>query len=123
MKDPGANILDIRAIPVKVWKYSDEADSAGIQMTYSSISMTSGPKTGIFVDDDFGIILKGDVGFTSMPNKVKFAGLWRLNNLMTSTVPSTIITPLPTLTFQLPAETMLRTLRKITGILGGILGA
>ena len=64
--------------------------------------LTSGPMS-VTVDRENGLFLSGPVSFTSGINDIKFGGIFKFNPLMMSGLPSTIMTPIPTLIFDLPS--------------------
>ena len=110
--------LQLQKVSPKVIKAWFSDDSAGISIDYSSVILSAGPKVAIGLDVNSGIVIKGNIGITGYPSSVSFAGLWKFNDLMLSTIPSTIITPNPVLRFTIPTSNMLGVMTEITKILG-----
>lgn len=84
----------------------------------------------IYTSSNLGNIIKGKTAFTSRPDQIKWGGLWKFNPLTLSTVPSTIMTPIPMFTLDITAgaaglgKSMTGTLRSlgtsIAKAIGGI---
>ena len=107
------SVIDFeKIVNFKLWKYQPNS-IAGIIARDTGIEIFGGKKSSIFVNDSTGIIFKGPAAFTGMPNSVQFAGLWRMNNQMLSTIPSTIMSPVSTLDFYMPAQSIQKALTEI----------
>ena len=65
--------------------------------------ITSGP-ISVTADNEDGIFLNGPVAFTSGVESIKFAGIFKFNPMIMSGMPSTIMTPIPTLTIDMPVS-------------------
>ena len=65
--------------------------------------ITSGPMS-VTADKEDGIFLNGPVAFTSGVEAIKFAGIFKFNPMIMSGMPSTIMTPIPTLTIDMPVS-------------------
>jgi len=65
--------------------------------------ITSGPMS-VTADKEDGIFLNGPVAFTSGVEAIKFAGIFKFNPMIMSGMPSTIMTPIPTLTIDMPTS-------------------
>jgi hypothetical protein len=107
------SIIDFeRGVDYKIWKYNPDS-VAGVIARDTGIEIFGGKKASIFVNDTTGITLKGPTAFTGMPNSIQIGGLWRLNNEMMSTIPSTIMTPVSTMNFYMPGQSMFRALKEV----------
>lgn len=86
-------------------------------------SSNDGEPLGVSIIQDSGIVIRGPVGFTESPEKIRIAGLWTFNNLLLSAAPSTILTPIPVMRFSLPLENLANHAKSAATIaaLGGIL--
>ncbi len=85
--------------------------SAAIAVTPSLIDISApdtdkGAPMGISVVAGAGTVLRGSVGFTGSPGEIRINGMWKMNNLLLSAAPSTIMTPIPTLLFSPPMESI-----------------
>lgn len=65
--------------------------------------MKGGPNHRIISSAEAGNIITGPISFSTSFTKMRFNGLWTLNPLIQSTIPSTIVTPLPTMIFSPPS--------------------
>ena len=115
--DPTA-VVDLQRIPFKLYKYQSSS-VAGVKLENDSVTLFGGPNSIVRINDEFGVMLHGLVGIESPPAGVRMAGLWHFNNLLTSTVPSTIMSPVPVLQFQIP-DAIFRSFFDILGDIGGL---
>lgn len=77
--------------------------SPAMYVTPSSIHMISGNgEKGINVYEDQGTVINGPVTFDAHPENIRLWGVYRLNGLLTSTMPSTLLTPISTLILDIP---------------------
>lgn len=120
IKSVGQDQLNLKQISAQVLKAGDSDESAAIVYDDTSVILSAGPKLAIGLDASYGIAIKGKTSFTNFPGDIQFAGLWKFNNNMLSTIPSTITTPVPVMTFQLPTDSLLNVIRGITETLGSI---
>ena len=112
------SIIDFeKQVNFKMWKYQP-GSIAGIRLRDTGIEIFGGKKSSVFVNDSTGIIFKGPAAFTNMPNGIQFAGLWRMNNEMLSTIPSTIMTPVSTMDFYMPGKSIMMALKEIAKNIG-----
>lgn len=63
--------------------------------------IASGPNS-ISSTNDAGNFINGPTSFSSAIEHVKFAGIFRFNPMLSTGIPSTMITPMPVLTIDLP---------------------
>lgn len=83
----------------------------------------NGDPTGISVIAGKGVVIRGPVGFTENPSSIKIAGMWRLNDLLLSSAPSTLLTPIPVLIFSPPLASVgefIKSTAAIAAITGGL---
>ena len=71
-----------------------EATSAGIV----------GNADNSMVSSDKGNAINGKLSVMAFPSDIRIGGMWKLNPLLLSTVPSTIVTPVPVLVFDVPGK-------------------
>lgn len=85
--------------------------AAAIAVTPNLIDISApdtdeGQPIGISVVGGSGLVFRGPVGFTEAPGEIRINGMWKFNNLLLSAAPSTIMTPIPTLLFSPPMESI-----------------
>lgn len=68
------------------------------------IILVGDKQTAVNVNPEFGVLLAGKISFSAMPDQIALGGgFFRLNPMLTSLVPSTTPTPVPTLVAATPA--------------------
>ncbi len=81
---------------------ADSPSSLKASQNYSAII---GSDTNRIVSSEkFGNFIVGPTTFTANPDNIRIGGVFRLNGLLSSTMPSTIVTPIPTLIFDFPLQ-------------------
>jgi len=74
-----------------------------VVVTEDGIILVGDQNTVVNVGPDFGVLLSGKLSLSAMPDQISIGGgYWRLNPLLTSCVPSTTPTPIPTLVAATP---------------------
>ena len=84
---------------------------------YSQI--TSGANS-VTVTRDSGVYINGPVSLSSPIDNVKISGIFKLNTILASCLPSTMITPMPTFVMDMPIKN-LSSMAGIAAILKGIM--
>ena len=80
----------------------DTPDSSSfVQVGTSFAQIASGPYSVTTLKES-GTYINGPVGISSSIDNVKFAGIFRFNPALSTCIPSTMITPIPTLIIDLP---------------------
>lgn len=79
---------------------------------YSQIA--SGPNS-ITTTNDAGNFIHGPVSFSSSIENIKVGGIFRFNPMLSTGIPSTMVTPMPVLTIDLPLSNI-ATISKIASI-------
>lgn len=103
---------------MKVLKVSPDSSSMVIAGDgYSQI--TSGPNS-VTAQRDSGVYINGALSLTSQVDNIKVGGIFRLNPLLSTCMPSTMITPIPTLVMDLPVKN-LASISSISNMLRSIL--
>ena len=106
---PRLNVLQAN---YKIFKFSENSP-ASVQAKDDAVYLM-GSKVNRFVSTrDFGNFVSGPTTFIEHPQNIRIGGVYRFNGQLTSTVPSTIMTPIPTLVLDIPGEATLRTLKNI----------
>lgn len=82
--------------------------------------LVGGSNSSIIADAD-GIYVNGRIGFSALPQDVKFGPAWRMNPALISTIPSTITSPIPVLQFSFPGVEMISTFTSIVNTAAGFL--
>jgi len=114
-------VIPERAISGRFLKTSPDAVS-GIR-TLDKASILAGSAFNRFVStEQYGNFVVGPTAFTAHPESIRIGGVFRLNGLLTSTVPSTIVTPVSTLKLDLPGQTIINVLKDIQKDFEGLFG-
>jgi len=100
------NILGLK-FKKKIMRYRYDSP-AGIETSDDEAVMVGGPDHSVSSSRQYGNILKGPTSFTANPSQLRFATLWRMNDLLTSTVASTIMTPVPVFQLEPPFQSLAR---------------
>lgn len=80
------------------------ADSSSMVIAGESYSqITAGPNS-VTADRYGGVFINGALSITSQVDNIKIGGIFRLNPILSSCMPSTMITPIPTLVMDLPVK-------------------
>lgn len=101
--------VDIKTIKnVKIIKAPNTGKSApAILITNNSLNLIAEDgKKGVSVIKDVGTFINGEVTFDAHPESIKLWNVYRMNGDLTSTMPSTIITPIPILKLDLPVNSI-----------------
>lgn len=96
----------------KLLKANEYADSS-IKASEKYSSLIGDSNTRITSTSKFGNFIIGPTTFSAHPENIRIGGVYRLNGLMTSTMPSTIITPIPTLVFDFPLEDTIKNIASL----------
>ena len=95
-----------------------------IEVTDSVASLRGNGEFGFFsFREGGGNIIKGPLSIGATPNQVRLAGITTLNPLITTCFPSTIVTPLPTTVWSLPAASAIQPLLKDVTIMATLVSA
>jgi len=73
-----------------------------VKASYNYSSLIGSSVNRIVSSEKHGNFILGSTTFTSHPENIRISGVYRLNGLLTSTMPSTIVTPIPMLVFDFP---------------------
>ena len=121
--DPTAKkqTMDPMDLKRRVLKNNPRAVS-GIEVRDKSISVSGDGTHKIETSAEFGNIISGHTTFTAHPESIRIGGVFRMNGLMTSTVPSSIVTPVPALILDIPGEGLLTMLTGIMNDAKGLFG-
>lgn len=84
----------------KTWK-TDVDREAGMEITSESATMI-GSKENFVACTPEGTYSVGKQSFVCAPSDIRIAGLWTFNDAMVTGIPSTIVTPIPTVKYSLP---------------------
>ena len=102
-------------------KNRHDAD-AGVEILTDRVSISGNSNNKIESTKDYGNLISGPTTFTAHPEAIRLGGVYRLNGLMTSTIPSTIVTPVPTLILDIPGGTLLSLITGVVNTAKSILG-
>ena len=125
MSDPNdfldrEGFADPTALPPKYLHAGESYDKQPhIYLDEDGVSVVANRKNLISVDDDFGVMLAGDLSLSAMPDQISYGGgYFRMNPLTASTVPSTTPTPIPFLIKSTPK--LLAGLDSLSGLLSSL---
>ena len=100
------SVIDLaRRVNYKLYKLTDDSPAC-LAIGQETIQLIAGREVAIGLDSDLGVIIKGKTSFACMPNEIKIGGMWRFNNQLLSTIPSTAMTPISVLDFNIPGKDM-----------------
>lgn len=102
-----------QSIGYKVIKASPKAIS-GVVAHEEHSALIGGPHHRLVSSERFGNFIVGETTFTAHPEQIRIGGAYRINGLHTSTMASTIVTPLPLLQFDYPLESAIDNIVSIT---------
>lgn len=100
-------------ISLRLIKVSPESVSM-IKVTPTYSALIGSPQNRIVSSNQYGNFIVGPTIFTAHPEDIRIQGVYRLNGLLTSTMPSTIITPISILVLDIPFEDTIKTIKQIT---------
>lgn len=86
----------------KVWKTSLEA-KAGMSVSEEAATIQGSKDSFIAVTPE-GTYHGGKHSFICAPSDIRIGGMWTFNNAIVSTLPSTIVTPIPVLSSSQPVS-------------------
>lgn len=93
---------------------SDQDAKSSIKATSSYVGLLGGKTNRIVSSDKYGNFIVGPVTFTEHPESIRIGGVFRFNGMLTSTMPSTIITPMSTLVFDSPTKALLSAVSRVS---------
>lgn len=95
-----------------------------LEVTDSYASVRGNAEFGFFsFREGGGNIIKGPLSLGAIPSQIRLAGVTTLNPLLTSCFPSTIVTPIPTTIWSLPAASAIQPLLKDVTIMATLVSA
>lgn len=104
----------------------EEADDRpGLHINQDTAVLYSPEGTrAVSVTREDGVSILGPLTIQTMPEQVRFAGLWTVNPLVITSLPSTIYTPVPWLqqTPPKPSEAIVEGLIQVASAITGIVG-
>lgn len=87
----------------RIFKVADFEDAPHWKVSEEEVSIESSPTNGFISNRKSGNTIKGPLSIGATPQKIRVAGMWRMNPLLLSGFPSTTVTPIPVLYFDIPA--------------------
>ena len=95
-----------------------------LEVTDSYSSVRGNGEFGFFsFREGGGNIIKGPLSIGAIPSQVRLSGITTLNPLITTCFPSTIVTPIPTTIWSLPAASAIQPLLKDVTIMATLVSA
>lgn len=106
---PKPGLFDARII-----KTGAPGSESQVKVMDNYAALIGSGKNRVVSTEEYGNFVVGKTVFTAHLEDIRIGGVYRLNGLMTSTMPSTIISPIPTLVLDIPFKDTLLTLAEIT---------
>lgn len=103
---------------MKVLKH--RADSSDMVIVNEGYSQLTSKANSVTVTGESGTFINGPLSISSQIDNIKVGGIFKFNPLLASCLPSTMITPIPTLVMDIPVRN-LKSASGIASILQGIL--
>lgn len=98
----------------------DKPDSTSFVVSGDNYSqLVSGPNS-VTTTNDSGVYINGPLSISSQVDNIKIGGIFKLNPLLSTCLPSTMITPIPTLVMDLPVKN-LATTSSLVGLIESVL--
>jgi hypothetical protein len=85
----------------KVYKFRS-ASNAGVSVKDNKVAIVGSRDNHITSDGQWGNFINGKTSIIAPPEQIRISGLWTFRPELLSTVPSTIVTPLPVFAFDPP---------------------
>lgn len=98
---------------------NSNASSSFVYVNDEAAQIASGPNS-ITTTREAGNFINGATSFTGPHSNIKFGAVFRFNPMLATCIPSTIATPIPTFTLDVPLKNM-ASLSLISSIIGSIL--
>jgi hypothetical protein len=100
----------------KLWKHNPGSDSAH-KVGDGFASVQGSQDNGFFSDAKLGNFVKGPLSITGGPENIRINGFWTLNPQLLSCIPSTIVTPVSVLNFDMPLSGALELMKEATAMM------
>jgi hypothetical protein len=100
----------------KVFKSDSEA-TAGLTVSSKLCRMHSNKENYVLVDDK-GITIDGPISIVSGSSQVRYSALWTMNTETLLTLPSTMATPTPVMTINLPVKQIASLIEEASVMIG-----
>lgn len=102
----------------------DVAESSpGIYINEESVILyTADGKTSVTISKNEGVSIMGHLAIQAMPDEIRLAGLWKLNPLILTALPSTLYTPIPVLKQSVPkpSKTLSQGIASAAALIAGL---
>lgn len=103
---------------MKVIKNS--AGSSDMLVAGEGYAQIASSANSVTVTKESGVFINGPISFSSPIDNFKISGIFKLNPILASCLPSTMITPMPTFVMDMPIKN-LSSMAGIAGILKGLM--
>lgn len=95
-------------------------DSSDMVIAGEGYSQLTSGACSVTVASDTGVFINGPLSLSSQIDNIKIGGIFKMNPILSSCLPSTLITPIPTFVMDLPIKN-LSSMAGIAGILKSII--
>lgn len=113
--DEDIPLIALEEVTYKIDKYSDKSESY-IKFQDDTVGLYGSADNRMVSSEKYGNVISGPVSFTSHIEAIRLGSLFRINGLNTSTMPSTIVTPVSMLTIDVPGKDLLISLKNMFSI-------
>ena len=103
--------VDLTKIDYRLMKF-DQSSEAAIQAGHEYAAVIGSPENRFISTKDHGNFITGPTTFTSHPESIRLGGVFRINGLHTSTMASSIVTPMPLLILDIPGQNIISILNE-----------
>ena len=97
---------------IRIIKTAPDAKTA-LKVAKDYAAIIGSPLYRFVSSERYGNFVMGPTTFTAHPESIRIGSVYRFNGLLTSTVPSTIVTPVPALKLDLPGENIINLLQDL----------
>lgn len=96
------------------------ASSSHMVIAAEGYTQLTSSANSVSVVGESGVYINGPLSISAQMDNIKIGGIFKMNPLMSSCLPSTLITPIPTFVMDMPIKN-LASMAGISGILAGLL--
>jgi len=98
----------------------DRPESSDMLIVNEGYSQLTSRANSVTVTGESGTFINGPLSISSQIDSIKIGGIFKFNPILASCLPSTMVTPIPTLVMDMPIRN-LRSAAGIASMLQGIL--
>lgn len=99
----------------------DTPESSSFMQTGEGFSQIASGPNSMSTTRDAGNFINGPLSISSSIDSIKVGGIFRFNPMLSTCIPSTMVTPMPTLTIDLPVSNI-GSMMKIASLAASLIG-